>query len=308
MTLFSKVERIHFYSPLRYPGGKSGLLDVMRKIIRSNHMTRTIFIEPYAGGAGVALGLLLSDFVDRIVINDLDPAIFAFWTSVIENNEEFIRKINCIPLTIEEWSHQKKIATGELPSTLNERGFATFFLNRTNRSGVLNAGPIGGLDQLGKDKINARFNRSTLAERVRLIGAYGNRITLSSTDGVNVIDEYSSFGQSLIYADPPYYVKGATLYYNSLVHADHKRLARALRAVASTRWVLTYDDAPEIQELYEFSRSTDFRLTYSAHKSKKASERIYFSDGLTLPFSVAKEANLCNSGSERELSSMHCVD
>src|SRR3989344_8634345 len=164
-----------FNSPLRYPGGKSILVAELNRLIVAIGNHKPIYVEPYAGGAGAALGLLITDKVERIVINDLDKAIYAFWKSVTDESERFTRKIFSTPVTITEWKKQRQIYLDDNADTF-KRGFATFFLNRTNRSGVMNAGPIGGIKQGGNYKINARYNKSDLAARILEIGKYKSRI------------------------------------------------------------------------------------------------------------------------------------
>jgi DNA adenine methylase len=288
----TKIERIHSYSPLRYPGGKTGLLGLFRKMIRANSMREVTYVEPYAGGAGAALGLLISGEVENIVINDLDPAIAAFWRSVVSENRDFTELVKTTPLTIEEWHRQKDICRQYKGKADLEVGFATFYLNRTNRSGVLNAGPIGGMDQKGNYKIDARFNRDSLSERIRLIGIYGSRIEVRSQDGLKTAKDFVGQSNSLVYVDPPYFVKGSSLYLNSFDASQHRALASQLNAASNGNWVLTYDDVPQVREYYPARRRIEFALNYSVHTAKKAQEVMVFSDALVAPNSEGSWLNM----------------
>jgi DNA adenine methylase len=278
-----RLERIHTYSPLRYPGGKTRLLAFFRRLIRENGLRNATYVEPYAGGAGAALALLISGQVDQIVINDLDPAISSFWRSVVENHEEFSARVREVRPTIDEWLKQRDIHRNSSDNDTMALGFATFFLNRTSRSGVLGGGPIGGLDQSGADKIDARFNKEALLERIRLVGLYRSRILVTDEDGVDVVARYVQYPGTLVYADPPYYAKGSSLYLNSFSKEDHVRLANCLNAAAAGRWVLTYDDVPQIDQLYSARRSIRYSLYYSAHTAKTATELMIFADSLIAP-------------------------
>jgi DNA adenine methylase len=271
------------FSPLRYPGGKSSLTNFFSDVIDRNFSVKPIYVEPYAGGAGAAIALLLTGKVSEVVINDLDPAMWALWSSMIEDPELFQRKVRDTPVTLEEWRRQKDIYAGGIRrSDRLDLGFATFFLNRTNRSGVLNAGVIGGQSQAGKYKIDARYNKATLLHRIGRIGAMRDKIDVRNVDGKILIDEYRASGTCFLYADPPYYDKGSYLYLNSFNDEQHRSLARVLNEKSAARWILTYDNVPEIQSLYARRRSQTFALHYSAHKPGMAQELMVFSDNLAL--------------------------
>lgn len=270
-------------SPLRYPGGKGLLYSRLRTIIRENDLTSSVYVEPYAGGAGAALALLVSGQVERIAINDLDPAVFAFWNAVVTQPGEFTQLVNNVELTVDEWERQREVYLTSPREDHLPLGFATFYLNRTNRSGVLNGGPIGGKDQTGNYKIDARFNREGLAERIRLIALHADRIAVTNEDGLDVISRYSDSEDAFIYADPPYFEKAGSLYLNAFQEADHKALAERLKSVERAKWILTYDNVPQVAELYSTLRRRLFALNYSAHRVMKANEVMVFSPDLTIP-------------------------
>jgi DNA adenine methylase len=269
-------------SPLRYPGGKSSLYMQLRGLLRSNNLTSGIYVEPYAGGAGAGVALLVTGQVQKIVINDLDPAIFAFWQAVVGEPLAFARLIEDARLDLKEWARQKEVYLTVHRDDYMKLGFATFYLNRTNRSGALNGGVIGGQKQVGTYKIDARFNKPELAERVRLIGMHASRIGLHNKDGLTVIQEYALDPTTLIYADPPYFDRSGSLYLNSFTEEDHAALAAMLNALNNSKWLLTYDDVPKVRELYADRRRELITLNYSAHRVLKAQEVMVYSDGLAL--------------------------
>lgn len=270
-------------SPLRYPGGKGLLYSRLRTIIRENGLASSVYVEPYAGGAGAALALLVSGQVDRIAINDLDPAVYAFWATIQSEPGWLIEQIHKTKLDVNEWRKQREIYQSADIDRQAELGFATFYLNRTNRSGVLNGGPIGGLDQSGNYKIDARFNRDGLAERIRLIALHADRITVTNENGLDVISRYADRSDAFIYADPPYFEKAGSLYLHAFEEADHEALAKCLKGVRRSNWILTYDNVPQVAALYSELRRRLFALNYSAHRVMKATEAMVFSPGLLIP-------------------------
>lgn len=270
-------KRLHV-SPLRYPGGKGALYSRLRHLIRASDLAGCTYIEPYAGGAGAGLSLLVTGQVSHIVINDLDPAIHAFWCLVHKSPDSLISRILSVPLEVSEWRKQKEIYTSAAPDDIESLGFATFYLNRTNRSGILNGGPIGGFDQTGSYKIDARFNRQQLAERIELLALHASDITVTSRDGVEVISAYAGQRENFIYADPPYFEKAHSLYMNSFEIKDHERLASVLNGFKDSSWLLTYDNSTHVERLYTERRRRLFELLYSANGASKAKEIAILSD------------------------------
>ncbi|HAM20689.1 MAG: DNA adenine methylase [Candidatus Phosphoribacter baldrii] len=266
-------------SPLRYPGGKSALSGFLASTIAKMGLRRpTTYVEPYAGGAGAALTLLQSGTVQSLVINDADPAIYAFWAAAVHQNREFRDLIHETPVTLQEWHRQREIYRERDYNKALQLGFATFFLNRTNRSGVLNAGVIGGQKQAGRYKVDARFNKEDLLRRVALLEDFGPSIRVSGLDGRSVIREHIRLKRSFIYADPPYYDKGSFLYKNSFTREDHALLASLLNSNPHANWLLTYDNATDIRALYAGRHTKLFDLSYSAHRSGKMTELMIASD------------------------------
>lgn len=268
-------------TPLRYPGGKAQLGAYFAAVVEKNKLTDGVYVEPFAGGAGVAMMLLLNEYVDSVCINDVDIAVYSFWKSVTEATSTFCELIARTPLTIAEWERQRDIfRLGAAIDTLS-LGFATFYLNRTNRSGIMNGGVIGGKNQDGPWKLDARFNRNELASRVKRIGRYRTRIAVTNEDAVPLLRRLAHDlpRRALLYLDPPYYEKGQHLYTNYYRHEDHAVIAQILREIGRP-WIVTYDDHPAIRDLYGDFRHFEYSLSYAARERRKGSEVMFFSPDL----------------------------
>lgn len=254
-------------SPLRYPGGKAALAGLFEDLVRAMRMKKSRYVEPYAGGAGAGIALLREGIVEELVINDIDPAVHAFWLSVTEHNSDFIKRVQTVDLTINEWQKQRQIYKRGDQSNPIALGFSFFFLNRTNRSGILHAGVIGGQDQTGNYKIDARFNRTTLSDRLSEIGKIAERITISDLDGRDVIQKYGREKNTFMYIDPPYVKAGSQLYLNSFERRDHIALAEIVNDIQDASWLMTYDTAPIIEKLYDKHFQCRLTMNYSARNS-----------------------------------------
>lgn len=271
-----------FYSPLRYPGGKGKISPYFKQIIKDNIICDGIYVEPYAGGAAVGLALLFNEYVSKIIINDVDLSIYAFWHSVLNETEKFCKLIEVTEVNIKNWEKQKNVQKYKENYTLLEIGFSTFFLNRTNRSGILKAGVIGGVKQKGKWKIDARYNKEDLIERIKKIAFYKNRIELYNLDAVKLVRLLSKKlpKNTLFYLDPPYYVKGKDLYLNYYNDDDHRRIALEISKIKKQKWIVTYDNAPLIKSLYANHKHLNYFLKYSAVESREGEELMIFSNNL----------------------------
>lgn len=279
-----------FYSPLRYPGGKGKVANYFKQVFKDNLLCDGIYVEPYAGGASVALSLLFNEYASKIIINDIDISIYSFWNSVLTSTEEFCKLVRDTPINVETWRLQKQVQKERHEFSEIEIGFSTFFLNRTNRSGILKAGIIGGLEQKGEWKIDARFNKIDLIKRIERIALYKDKIDLYNIDAVDLINNLKDNlpYKSLIYFDPPYYVKGKDLYLNYFNDSDHNKISEAISRIDKQKWIITYDDVPQIQNLYKQYRSKSFKLNYSAGKvARKGDEIIIYSDNLYIPEEIA---------------------
>ena len=272
-----------FVSPLRYPGGKLKVVDYVKRLFEVNDLMDGTYIEPYAGGASVALTLLFSEYASNIKINDIDRSIYAFWHSVLNETEALCRLVVDTPVNMEIWHAQREVQQRKQDAELLELGFSTFFLNRTNRSGILSGGVIGGKEQTGNFKIDARYNKEDLIERIESIAEYADRIELTSMDAVELIKSIKKpTKKTFCYLDPPYYVKGRDLYLNYYNDDDHRAIAKAIKKYKG-KWIISYDAVDFIRELYKDYRQKEYYLSYSAGNPAKGREIVVYSDGLVIP-------------------------
>lgn len=271
-------------SPLRYPGGKASMADVLRQIKQMNNLGGRAIAEPFAGGAGASLALLFDEMTPSIHINDLDHSVRDFWWAITERCDEFLDLMRKTRINMTEWRRQREIyrSKGRMPRLT--RGFATFYLNRCNRSGVIfNGGPIGGVKQLGEWKINARFNKVELAKRCQRVADYADRISVSGLDGIEFIKSLE-VSKTFFFIDPPYFEKGQSLYLNAANQEYHACLSEKLKKMTDAAWVLTYDDCQEIRDLYKgWAEIRPFSLRYSASERRGGREILITPKWLRLP-------------------------
>lgn len=272
-------------TPLRYPGGKSALTNFLRLVMRQNGLSSGHYAEPYCGGAGAAIALLRAEAVSQIHINDADPAVHAFWRAVLQRSDDLCEFIETVPLTVEEWRVQRDRYRAVGCGKWFEKACAFFYLNRVNRSGILNGGLIGGLAQEGQWLMDARFNREDLIDRVQKIAVRRDAITLSNLDALDFLKtcgrEWPE--KTLTYLDPPYYNKGQCLYRNSYGPNDHAEIATYLRRLTRRRWLASYDNTPEIQALYAGLAQQTYSIDYTARSRAVGSEIVIFGRALSLP-------------------------
>lgn len=281
-----------FLSPLRYPGGKRKLANFIKLVYHYNDLLDGDYIELFAGGASIALSLLFEEYVRQIWINDLDRSIYAFWYSILNCSDKFSQLVEDTPVSMDEWHNQKRIQSDPNASTV-ELGFSTFFLNRTNRSGIISGGVIGGKNQTGKWKLDARFKKGELLTRISKIERYKDRIHLYNLDASSFIRDVlpNISTRSLVYLDPPYYVKGSQLLYSSFYRPeDHAELAELVGTIKQ-KWIVSYDNVSVIHDLYHRYRSIDYTIHYSAQDKYRGAEIMFFSSGLVIP-DVINPSNL----------------
>lgn len=274
-----------FYSPLRYPGGKNKLSAFIAKVCIDNNVNGH-YVEPYSGGASVALFLLIEGYVSKITINDRDRSIYAFWYSVLNKTNQLCEKIENAELNISEWRKQKSIQANKNKADLLELGFSTFYLNRTNRSGIINAGVMGGIEQKGNYLMDCRFNKNELIQRIKKIAKQKKNIRLYKKDAVKLIDkiQFEAKNDNIVfYFDPPYYLKASTLYMNHYEDKNHKKVSDKIKSIENIKWIVSYDNVPEIQELYSDCQKKEFSFKHTAYKSRIGKEILFFSNNIIQP-------------------------
>lgn len=267
------------HSPLRYPGGKNCIFPFVSSLISENGLVGCNYIEPYAGGAGLALRLLYEEYAESIVVNDLDPLVHAFWTICVNQSERLIEWIKKTPVTVDTWRKCREVARQKSSMDSFDLAVSFFFLNRTNVSGVLSGGVIGGLQQTGKYKIDARFNKAELIRRIEKISRFANRIKVTNMDGVRLIENFIPHtSNTFLYLDPPYYEKGSNLYLNAYKDSDHDSLSQYVKRL-STPWLLSYDNNAFITNLYCPFEKRSYKLQHST-SNKIGDEVLIFSKKL----------------------------
>lgn len=261
-------------SPLRYPGGKSKIYAKVKNLVEANAFSDKTYVEPFAGGFGIGIGLLCDDIVESAVLNDFDIHIYHFWYSVLHHTEDLIKRIMDTPITLEEREKQKSVYRDRSADQVSD-GFASLFLNRVNFSGIIQGGPIGGLSQNGVYKLDCRFNKSAIVNKIELIALLKNRIQLYNCDASELITVHlrDTICNSFFNIDPPYVKKGPRLYANYFKEEDHRYLARIINEhLGETQWIVTYDDCSLIRDIYKQYHITEYGIQHNAGGSVQGKE------------------------------------
>ncbi|MCU1267191.1 MAG: adenine methylase [Acidobacteria bacterium] len=274
-----------YKTPLRYPGGKQRLWPFLDEILTANNLLGGHYVEPYAGGAGIAFELLLRKRVSHVHLNDSCIGVHAFWHSILNETENFCRKISRASLTVDEWKRQREVFKVRHVADRLDLGFAMFYLNRCNRSGILTGGVIGGLSQTGKWKIDARFPRNELITRIEAIAAKRASIKIRNWDAERFLIDYLPRlpVKTLVYCDPPYFHKADRLYPNHYKATDHARISKVIQTRVKLPWVVSYDSCPDVLAHYRERRAFQYMLQYNAARAYKGAEVFIFSDKVDLP-------------------------
>lgn len=275
----------NIYTPLRYPGGKAKLAPFIKIVFELNGLYDAHYVEPYAGGAGIGLSLLFSEYSSHIYLNDISHPLYCLWCAILKNTEYLTRRIWNVRVSSSTWRTQKRILSSPHEHAPCEVGFAFFFLNRTNRSGIVNGGMIGGTEQAGPWKIDARFYKAELIRRIEAIADYRDKITIHNMDAIDFMQMVTRKlpTKSFMYLDPPYYAKGSRLYTDYYRPDDHRHIAEYIQTAVRQPWIVTYDNTNEIARLYSGRRNRAYALNYSASTHRKGTELMFFSDGLMIP-------------------------
>ena len=274
------------YTPLRYPGGKSALADFVWHTMELSGCTEIPYCEPFAGGAGVAMSLLLRGKVKSVILNDLDTGIYSIWYAIFNDTEWFIEAISNADVTLVVREQQKKVYN-ELKDSYGysrDLAFATFFLNRVNYSGILTGGPIGGKEQKGKYKLDCRFNKESLIDKIKEIAKYRDNVQLFHMDAIELLKNQSNI---FVFADPPYWQAGDMLYEASV---EHSKLAKVLCESKDIHWIATYDNNINVANVYEEygAHSKLFELQYSASRKRKELECMFYKNVVIESFGKIK--------------------
>lgn len=269
-------------SILRYPGGKTQLAKFVSNLITINKMKKTIYCEPFSGGSGISMELLLANKVDSIILNDLDPSVYSIWFAILHDTDKLINEVQSMHITMDEWYRQKDIYSElkDIPIYNFRLAVSALFLNRTNRGGIITGGPIGGREQKSKYSLDCRFNKAGIVKKIHAIASQSHRIRLYMSDAKDLIKDVllqESAEQLFTFFDPPYYKQGQALYKNAFNHDDHVALSEAIKMMNKYKWITTYDECPEIQSIYADYRLYTYRLRYSVNQFREANEYLFAS-------------------------------
>ena len=269
-------------SVLRYPGGKTQLAKFVNNLITINKIKKPIYCEPFSGGSGVSMELLLTNKVDSVILNDLDPSIYSIWYAILNDTDRFVEAVQAMPITMDEWYCHKKIYSElrNIPQYDFNLAVSALFLNRTNRGGIITGGPIGGYGQKSKYALDCRFNKNGIIKKINMIADQRHRVRLYMLDAKDLINNVllqESPEQLFTFFDPPYYKQGQTLYKNAFSHDDHVALSDAIKTMNSYKWITTYDECHEIQSIYTGYRLYTYKLRYSVNQFRKANEYLFAS-------------------------------
>ncbi len=273
-----------FYTPLRYPGGKRRLVTVVTRLLHENGLTDVEYAEPYAGGAAVALALLMDGHASTIHLNDLSRPVYAFWHTVLHNTVAMCERVLSTPVTMEEWYRQREVYRSSDVANLDDLGFATLFLNRTNRSGILSGGVIGGKHQSGAWRLDVRFGKAEIVRRIQAIGKQRSRIHAHHMDAHDFVAKVlrKMTAPGFAFFDPPYIESGDALYMNNYTVEAHRQLAESIQALRIP-WICTYDRAAVRLGLYESCTRIEYQLPYVAQGKHQGDEVMFVSPRLSLP-------------------------
>lgn len=280
-------------TPLRYPGGKGSLKYFLANVVIANDLHGKFLIEPFCGGSGASLPLLFTGVIDRLYLNDANPLIYHFWWNVFFNTEMFVGLVRSCKVNMESWRYYKGVSENIENYSSLEVGFSAFFLNRCNRSGLLSAGPIGGVNQGGKYKMNCRFNKEGLIKRVLKISNFKEKVHISGVDACDFLEnlEEDVLKDSLVFMDPPYVSQGRSLYKEfSFNDVGHENLAKYVKP-KPWRWIITYDDEPLIHKLYAERAVGVIELSYLMQSAKIGRELLVAATHCRIPFPIYLEKN-----------------
>lgn len=265
-------------SPLRYPGGKYLLATYVSCVLEENFLTGCTFYEPYAGGASVSIELLKRGFISEAVLVERDPLIYSFWHSVFHDTDALCEALQRIRVTIQTWKRFQPLRDVTRPFgsqyTRLQLGIAGLFFNRTNFSGIVGAGPIGGLTQTSEYGIGCRFNADKIIRQIQAVAQHRKKVRVQFGDALGYLRrnaEALSTRFNFVYVDPPYYAQGKKLYRYYYEDSDHVALATYMREQGYP-WLMSYDDHPRIRALYDTVGIQPIYLDYKAKSSRNARE------------------------------------
>lgn len=252
-------------SPLRYPGGKSKLIDYLYTKLQPNKLDT--FVEVFAGGASFGLALLEAGIIDHLVLNDIDKNLINFWNEVLHNPEPLLYKIQTLTPTHMDYEEAKSLLSSNAPVSPTELAWAYLLVNRLSYSGIQKAGCLGGKHG-STEALLERYNPKKLIKQITHLATMKDHITLLNLDYTEVIETYYWREDVCLFIDPPYFLQGKALYNHYFTEHDHRALSELIQSLTlefpgCADMLITYDNDPFIQNLYWFLPQTTINRKYS---------------------------------------------
>lgn len=243
-------------SPLRYPGGKSKLIDYILTQLDPDQLR--MVISPFTGGGSVELALLESGLTKHLVLNDKDPDVYNFWNVSLNQTDELIQLIQTRPLTVSlyETAHQYMTDKKPFNGSNIEKAFLFLINNRCSFSGIYNAGRMGGKKGSLGD-LSARYNPNTLVKQLTRLNKLNNdpstKIEVRNDSYENIIEEYAWLGNNTFFIDPPYITEQAkSIYKHAFDDTEHHHLFAILNefwhSFPNSDFLVFYDNHTRINE------------------------------------------------------------
>jgi DNA adenine methylase len=252
---------------MRYPGGKAKIKKIILSHLKERYNPSLSYIEPFFGGGSIGLNFLKEIKPRHIWINDADYGLWCLWMSVINKPEIMKKKVMEFTPSVDAFYEFRDTLLAPKPilclwDDICEYGFKKLALHQISYSGLgtKSGGPLGGKEQKSKYKINSRWSAANICKKINRIFDLFSGIDLDCTN--TDFEHLLNSEDALIFLDPPYYEVGNSLYQCGFTIEDHVRLSNILMKT-SNRWVLTYDDHPEIRNLYSWAKIEEISMTYT---------------------------------------------
>jgi len=235
--MISKSEAIN--SPFRYAGGKF----YARNLILEYITPHSHYIEPFAGGASI---FFAKPKVKNNWLNDMDKDLINTYLIIRDKPEELIKSLDGEEASKERHSFYKKQF---VPSNELEVALRWFYLNRTSYSGIMKQQNCywGYGEKYSMRPENWPRHIRRTSEKLQ-------NTNITCLDFEKVIE--NSPDGSFLFIDPPYFNADQDKFYTHCFSKnDHYRLCEIIKKNTNRfKFLLTYDNSPEIRELYEWAK------------------------------------------------------
>lgn len=276
-------------SPLRYPGGKSRIWEHLAAQYTQaplGELDAEIWFEPFAGGLGAGLKMLQESIIGELWFCEANRGLGALWGELVANPTALIDTVSSLPERMSLDVYQEALAVLAAPDSYPQLqvAVAALVVNRCSRSGMVTptTGPIGGKQQDGKYRVGDRWNLPRTISTLEKLAPLTRYMRFVGPDGISALAGLPNSGfaeEVFVFADPPYVGAGQRLYQHGLDESGHRALADALHDLDETHWVLAYDEAPLVRELYEGLHIQEYTLHHTANRSKSGAELLIYGPG-----------------------------